>query len=380
MVNEDITALHEAQENQRASEQMLRTVIDLLPVGLWIADREGKITLTNPAGQHIWQGTRHVGPEQYGQYTAWWVETGKPVAPEEWGLSRAVRKGETSRGELLRIRCFDGSSKIVINFAAPIRSDAGEIVGAVALNEDITSLQQTQEQLRAAVRDREEILATVTHDLRNPLSGLMMGAAAAELQARAIPGGETVCSLAATLVDISRRMSGMVDDLLAVAVASTGGGSMLRPAPVAASAVLARASDAARPLLAKEGLELKLDVKGELPRINVDADRILRVLANLLDNALKFTSPPGCITLSGERTIGGVRFSVANSGPALPEKQLKAMFQPFWQAGRDRRGAGLGLAICRSIVEAHGGSIWAEPAEGQRVRVCLVLPRQPAVT
>jgi signal transduction histidine kinase len=73
-----------------------------------------------------------------------------------------------------------------------------------------------------------------------------------------------------------------------------------------------------------------------------------------------------------------VRFSVANSGPPLPAEQLAAMFQPFWQAGRDRRGAGLGLSICRSLVEAHGGTIWAEPAEGQRVRVCFVLPRQPA--
>jgi signal transduction histidine kinase len=69
---------------------------------------------------------------------------------------------------------------------------------------------------------------------------------------------------------------------------------------------------------------------------------------------------------------------VANSGPALPASVLQSMFRPFWQAGRDRRGAGLGLAICRSIVEAHGGTIWAEPAAGQRVRVCFVIPRQPA--
>jgi PAS domain S-box-containing protein len=378
VVNEDITALHEAQEKQRASEQLLRTMIDLLPVGLWVADREGRITLANPAGLRIWQGTRYVGPEEYHEYKAWWVETGKPIAPEDWGLSRAVRKGETSRDELIRIQCFDGSFKTVINFAAPIRSDAGEILGAVALNEDITSLQQTQEQLRAAVRDREEILAIVTHDLRNPLSGLLMGAAAAEQQARGIAGGEPVRELAAHLMDISRRMSGMVDDLLAVAVASSGGQSMVRLAPVEASILIAKAAAAARPLLAREGLELKLEVSGDLPPVTADADRILRVFANLLDNALKYTYGGGTITLWAERTSGGVRFAVANSGPALPEKSLKAMFQPFWQAGRDRRGAGLGLAICRSIVEAHGGSIWAEPAEGQRVRVCFVLPRQPA--
>ncbi len=377
VVNEDITALHEAQEKQRASEQLLRTVFELLPVGVYIADREGRITLANPAGERIWQGVRFVGPEQFVEYKAWWVETGKPIAPDEWALWRAVRKGETARGELIRIQCFDGSFKTVINWAAPIRSDAGEIVGAVAVNEDITSLQHTQDQLRAAVRDREEILATVAHDLRNPLSGIIISAAAAEHSARALPGGEPVRQLAASLVDMSRRMSGMVDDLLAVAVATVGGASMLKLAQVPASALVARAAAAARPLLARERLELHLDVAGELPSVSADAERILRVFANLLDNALKFTSPPGRITLAAERTVGGVRFSVANSGEPLPPAELGAMFKPFWQAGRDRRGAGLGLSICRSVVEAHGGSIWAEPAAGQRVRVCFVLPRQP---
>jgi PAS domain S-box-containing protein len=378
VVNEDITALHEAQEKQRASEQRLRTVIDLLPIGLYIADRDGKLTQTNPAGERIWQGVRHVGPERYGEYKAWWVETGKPIAPEEWAVARAVRKGETSSGELIRIQCFDGSFKTVINWAAPIRSDAGEIVGAVAVNEDVTSLQYMQEQLRAAVRAREEILAIVTHDLRNPLAGLMMGAAAVEHRARQLPGGEPVRELAGSLMDITRRMSGMVDDLLAVAVARTGGGSMLRLAPVSAATLLSRAADAARPVVARELIELKLRVVGELPTVHADADRILRVFANLFDNALKFTEPHGTITLGAEPSRDGVRYCVANSGPALPPRQLEAMFRPFWQGGRDRRGAGLGLAICRSIVEAHGGTIWAEPAEGQRVRVCFVIPRQPA--
>jgi PAS domain S-box-containing protein len=378
VVNEDITALHEAQEKQRANEQLLRAVIDLLPVGLWITDREGRITLANPAGERIWQGTRYVAPDRYAEYKAWWVETGQPIPPDDWGLSRAIRKGETSRGELIRIQCFDGSFKTVINLAAPIRSDAGEIVGAIAVNEDITSLQQTQEQLRAAVRDREELLAIVAHDLRSPLSGLMMGAAAAALKARGLPGGEAVGELAETLGDITRRMSGLVDDLLAVAVSTTGGPSMLRLEPVAASNLVARAAQAARPLLARESLELDVKVAGELPQVHADAARILRVFANLLDNALKYTSPRGRITMAAERTAGGVRFTVANSGAALTQEELGEMFRPFWQAGRDRRGAGLGLSICRAIVEAHGGSIWAEPAEGQRVRVCFVLPRQPA--
>jgi PAS domain S-box-containing protein len=377
VVNEDITALHEAQERARDIAQQLRAVFDLLPVGLWIADRDGRITMANPAGERIWRGTRYVGPEQFGEYKAWWLETGEPIAPGDWGVARAVGKGETSRGELIRIQCFDGSYKTVINWAAPIRSETGEITGAIAVNEDVTALQQTQEQLRRAVRDREELLAMVAHDLRNPLSGIIMSAATAERAAGRLPGGEQLRSLAASLAGIARGMSGMVDDLLAVAVASLGGASMLKLAPSLASGLVKRAADAARALLAKQGLALEARVAGGLPSVNVDAERILRVFANLLDNALKFTSAPGTVTISAEATAGGVRFSVANSGEALLPAEREAMFQPFWQAGRDRRGAGLGLSICRSIVEAHGGTIWAEPAAGQRVRVCFVLPQQP---
>jgi signal transduction histidine kinase len=144
---------------------------------------------------------------------------------------------------------------------------------------------------------------------------------------------------------------------------------------VKASSLLGRAAEAARPLFAREGIKFEVEPMGELPVLQVDSYRILRVFANLLDNALKFTEPPGTAVLRAEAVSSGVRFCVANSGPALSAKEVESMFQPFWQAGRDdRRGAGLGLSICRSIVEAHGGSIWAEPATGKRVRICFLLP------
>jgi signal transduction histidine kinase len=113
--------------------------------------------------------------------------------------------------------------------------------------------------------------------------------------------------------------------------------------------------------------------------LRADVDRILRVLGNLLDNALKFTLAGGRVTMAAKSTSAGILFTVANSGQAVKAEELDAMFQPFWQAQTDRAGTGLGLAICRSIVEAHGGTIWAEPARGQRIRVCFVLPRAPLV-
>ena len=379
VVIEDITALHEAQEKRRRSEQLLRTVIDLLPVGLWIADRDGRITLTNPAGARIWQGTRHVGPEQYGEYKGWSLETGEPIGAEEWGLTRALKRGETSRAEVIRIQCFDGSFKTVVNFAAPIKSASGEITGAVAVNEDITALQRTQDQLRAAVTDREHILAIVSHDLRNPLAVILSGLEAVSRAARSLPGGEKISDFSAVMLGAASGMSGLIDDLLAVAVSATGR-SMFTLEPVAAGDVLAQAAVAARPLLARKSISLEVQSSGPLPMLSADPARISRVFANLTDNAFKFTPDRGTVTFAAETVAGGARFSVANSGQALPADQLDLMFQPFWQAARsDTRGTGLGLSICRSIVEAHGGTIWAEPAASQRLRICFVLPPAAAV-
>jgi signal transduction histidine kinase len=105
-------------------------------------------------------------------------------------------------------------------------------------------------------------------------------------------------------------------------------------------------------------------------------NRMMRVFGNLLDNALKFTEPGGRVVLRAEPAPGAVLFSVANSGPAVPAEDLERLFQPFWQAGReDRRGAGLGLSICRSIIEAHGGTVWTESAPGMRLKILFLLPR-----
>jgi signal transduction histidine kinase len=225
------------------------------------------------------------------------------------------------------------------------------------------------------LHDREKTLAIVSHDLRNPLGAIMMGASTIERLASQLPGGEPIRALAASHADMTRRMSGMVDDLLAIAVASSGGRSLLKIAPVSAASLLNRAADAARPLFTRRGIELEIEAVGALPEISVDSDRLLRVFANLLDNALKFTDRPGCVVLRAEADPARVRFCVANSGTALSAAELERMFQPFWQAGQeDRRGSGLGLSICRSIIEAHGGSIWAEPEPGKRVRICFAVP------
>lgn len=229
------------------------------------------------------------------------------------------------------------------------------------------------------LRDREDILAVVCHDLRNPLSMIMLNLKVAERMARRVPDAASLCAPLESMAESGRRMAGLVDDLLAVAVATHGQKSMLDLGPVSPRSLLQRSSESVAAAVAREDLRIEVQAEGMLPDVRADADRILRVFVNLLDNALKFTPRPGRIVLRACAQGDVVRFSVANSGPPLPDESLSRMFMPFWQAGEDRRGAGLGLSICRSIIETHGGRIWAEAEAGMSVTVSFELPMARAV-
>jgi PAS domain S-box-containing protein len=144
----DATANKRAEEALRASELRMKAVADHLPVGVWFADETGRIVYGNEAGRQIWAGARYVEPGEFHVYRAWWADTGKPLAPEDWAVVRAVKKGETSLKEVLEIECFDGTRKTILNSAVPLKSGDGRISGVVVLNEDITERIEAEQALR----------------------------------------------------------------------------------------------------------------------------------------------------------------------------------------------------------------------------------------
>jgi PAS domain S-box-containing protein len=136
--------LRDLEENQALLTQVLET----LPIGVWMSDGEGNIMYGNPAGQRIWAGAKYVGPEEFGEYKAWWLDSGEPLEADDWAVARAVSKGETSLNEELKIECFDGTSRIILNSAVPIRNAQGEITGVVALNQDISESKKAEDNLQ----------------------------------------------------------------------------------------------------------------------------------------------------------------------------------------------------------------------------------------
>ena len=123
---------------EQAATRELQTVLDHLPIGVWIVDGSGKIVYGNPEAKRIWGGAVFGGPEVYGRYRAWRLATGEPVRPHEWAVTRAVRERRTSVGEEFEIEGFDGSHRIISNAAVPILGPNEEFLGAVVVNEDIT--------------------------------------------------------------------------------------------------------------------------------------------------------------------------------------------------------------------------------------------------
>jgi PAS domain S-box-containing protein len=161
VVFRDITARKRAESALVQHEALLRRILEILPVGVWIVDREGRVLSGNEAGRALWAGARYVGVEGYGEYKAWWPDSGVPVRSEEWAAVRAVQRGESVLDEVMNIETFDGRGKTILNSAIPIRDAGGDITGAIVVNQDITERVQAYQLLEQRVEERTRELSAL---------------------------------------------------------------------------------------------------------------------------------------------------------------------------------------------------------------------------
>jgi PAS domain S-box-containing protein len=229
----------------------------------------------------------------------------------------------------------------------------------------------------AARREREHVLAVVSHDLKNPLSAIALSA---ERLARQAPGSDTgraVGQQAALISRSAQRMRRLVAGLLDAAKLEAGG-LALELAPASARELAQAAVEELRPEADRRGVRLQVQVPAPLPELRCDRDRALQVFSNLLGNAVKFTPAGGAVAVRAELRGRWVEFEVADTGPGIGPQALAHVFERYWQA-RDTAGlgSGLGLFIAKGIVEAHGGRIWAESELGQGARFFFTLPLAP---
>jgi PAS domain S-box-containing protein len=168
-----IVILRDISERKRAEsalvhqEALLREILEILPVGVWIVNRDGRVLSGNEAGRTLWAGARYVGIEGYGQYKAWWPDSGKPVQPEEWAAARTITRGETVLDEVVDIETFDGRRRTILNSSIPIRDAHGSITGAIVVNQDITERVQAYQLLEQRVEERTRELSALLEVSRN---------------------------------------------------------------------------------------------------------------------------------------------------------------------------------------------------------------------
>lgn len=261
-------------------------------------------------------------------------------------------------------RSIDGSGS-----AAPVE-ELGRLAASAITNG------RTYANAVRALRGREQILALVAHELKNPLGVILMGAANA-LESSVSEDCEHCCPRRELEViqRSARRMKRLVGDLLDLASIDAGSFSMA-PAWCDVSSVISGAIRDAAPLAVSAGVALVDDLERNLPALPVDAERLTQVLLNLISNAVKFTPRGGRVRVRAS-TIDNAELVVAveDSGRGIAPKDLERIFDRFWQAPETARaGTGLGLAICKSIVELAGGRIWAESTLGVGTTVYVAIP------
>lgn len=234
-------------------------------------------------------------------------------------------------------------------------------------------LEGERSQADTVIAARDEILATVSHDLRNLLGGLTLNAKLVIELASPGPGGDATRKQGAAIQRLVARMNRLVNDLLDITSIEAGKLAVV-PEEVEVAKILGDLLEAFEPIAAAKHIRLDAQAESRPLVALLDGERILQVLANLVSNALKFTPAGGRVSIQ-VRTLGSeLRFAVHDTGVGIPEDALQAVFERYRQVRADRRGLGLGLYISRCIVEAHGGEMWAESKLGAGSSFYFALP------
>ncbi|MBI2933670.1 MAG: histidine kinase [Planctomycetes bacterium] len=231
---------------------------------------------------------------------------------------------------------------------------------------------------RQAVAAREELLHIVAHDLRSPLSAVLMNAAI--IRKSATSDSAKAVSRAESIENVIKRMEHLIGSLLDAASVEVGRLSIKRQRCEAAD-LISQTVQIFGSLAAAKSIRLEGKAVPGDPSAFADPERALQVLSNLVGNAIKFTPEGGAVELSVESIEGFVRFEIKDTGPGIEPEHLPHLFERYWRAeAQGRKGTGLGLYISKGIVEAHGGKIWVQsrPGEGSTFFFTLPVPAERA--
>jgi PAS domain S-box-containing protein len=389
------TQLESARQRLEAEEarRLLEAVVNQIPAGVLLAEApSGRTLLANRRVSailgHDALATRDIG--DFAAYTAVHAD-GRPFAANEYALTRALA-GEAVLDEEILYNHPDGERRVLSASAAPVYDADGHIVAAVNAFSDITGRKRVEEQNRqllvrerearaeaeVANRSKDEFLAMLGHELRNPLSPIVTA-----LQLMRLRGDQALLKERMLIERQVHHLIRLVDDLLDVS-RITRGKIELKRERIEIAEIVAKGIEMVSPLIEQRQHTLRVDVPRHGLAVEADAVRLSQVVANLLNNAAKYTEPHGLLTVEAAREGDLLVLRVRDTGIGLSAEMLPRVFDLFVQEhqalDRAQGGLGLGLAIVRVLVELHGGTVEAHSAgHGRGSDFVVRLPALPAI-
>lgn len=342
-------------------KQETEAVIRSIAEGLLVVDSQGNVVMMNPAAEKLLGVSKK-------------DKIGKPVAQDLKGeqLVSLIRSGpESEAKEIELMSSQDDTKKILKASSAVIENEYGQTVGMVSVLSDVTKQRELD-------RLKSSFIASVSHELRTPLVAieksvsLMLNRETGDIT----PTQEQFLSIADRNL---KRLTRLINDLLDMSKLEAGK-MELKAEP---SSLEKAINDSVEGLLSwanTKSVNIERKIAREIPQVNMDSDRIIQVLTNLIGNAIKFVPKSGQIVVEAKLATAGseVEVSVQDNGIGISPENLPRVFDKFYQVGerasQDISGTGIGLSISREIVELHGGKIRAESEKGRGARFTFTLP------
>lgn len=351
----DVTEMVEAIEAVRESEIRFRQMAEAMPLAVWTTDPKGVSGLRNQ------KFLEYFGIREEDVVKKRWRDAVHPDDLESLNnaWAQSLRDGTPYEQEIRLKRASDGEYRWQLVHALPIRDEQGEIVRWIGANSDIDDYKRLSEALKQADQRKDEFLATLAHELRNPLSPIRTGLQILEMK----PKEDVVASTVEMMSRQVGHMTTLIDDLMDLA--RVGSGKInLRKERVELRSIVETALERIRPAIQERRHELTVKLAAEPIHLEADPTRIGQVISNLLTNAAKYTEPGGQIEISAGREGQEAVIRVKDSGVGLEHDMLEKVFEMFSQVGssiKDSQGGlGIGLTVVKRLVELHDGRIEAK--------------------
>jgi two-component system CheB/CheR fusion protein len=370
--------LPEAGAEKSSAELQFRRLLDALPAGAYTCDPEGLITYYNRHAAEMWGRSPKLNDpaDRFCGSFKLFATDGTSLSHSKCWMARALRDGKPYNGCEIVVERPDGTRLTGLAHANPIHDKDGRLIGAVNVVVDISDRKREEQKLRQADRSKNEFLATLAHELRNPLAPIRNVVQILQIKEAGNAGIGEALEIIERQV---QQMTRLIDDLLDLS-RITADRLQLRRQPIDLGEVLRAAVETAQPLISANGH--KLVVSEPKPPLTVDADltRLAQVVSNLLINAAKYTPRGGRIQLQARRSGRDVVVTVRDNGTGIARDMLPRIFDLFMQGGRENHGSheglGIGLALARRLAQMHGGTLGASsagPGKGAEFTVRLPL-------